>query len=1089
MTRKTALTSSQYGFDSNGNFVIKNFNHAKTFSNFFPGVAGVWGIPMWVFYVNRGQAISSFGIESKDKAILEFLPANKAYRLTSLQGFRTFIKVRSGSKTIFWEPFQGEGHNEVMVINAHELTIQDEHKALGLKISVNYFTLPGESFAALVRSVTMTNVSKKSLDVEIVDGLPIILPYGMRDWTIKNMSRTVEAWVKVRNIKEKAPFYQLNVEVADTPDVKYIKEGNFYFSFLTGPKSQKLLDPVVEAAAVFGDATDFVKPQRFLASSKFSLPARQETASRTPSAMSFAKIKIAPKVSREIVSVIGQTYALEHLHAIVKQVTGQGYIDQKRVENRTLVASIKDYALTSSSSPAFDQYCGQTFLDNILRGGLPVTVKTSDGNIAFNVFSRKHGDPERDYNYFVLSPTYFSQGNGNYRDVNQNRRNDVWFNTDVKDASVIDFWNLSQADGFNPLIVKGMTFSLADPEHLETILQDLVKGACEPLRMLLQKSFGPGEVLKCVFENQLTLRGSPEEFLEKLLSHCQRQITADHGEGFWSDHWTYNLDLVESYLGVYPDHSRSLLLEKKVFSFYHNSHYLAPRTDRYILTDKGVRQYHAVVDGSKEIHSVEQGSKLRIKNGEGEVYHTNLLVKMLCLVTNKAASFDPSGVGLEMEGDKPNWYDSLNGLPGLLGSSLSETLELKRLSQFLLERLDGLHIEHDKVAVFVELAEFIKGLSSVSETEKETQAMWHKVNDVKEHYRQAIRKGIDGKEEDLSVREIHNFLKMVIERCRQAVEKAATPEGLLTTYFYHEVVDFAPLDKAYQGQPYVLPVAFKRHNLPLFLEGFVHALKVNHDHKHAAALYAGVRKSGLFDRKLKMYKVNADITSESEEIGRTRIFPRGWLENESVWLHMQYKYLLEILRSGLYSEFYATIKDVMIPFLKPEVYGRSTLENSSFIASSSHEDKSFHGQGFVARLSGSTAEFLHMWLVMNAGAKPFHWDNKKGLTLTFKPSLAGWLFSKEERDIVVTNQSQVQKAVRLPKNTYAFNFLGSTLVVYHNPSRRDTFGEKAVVAREIVIRYSSGLQKPIELTDATIPTLYAQDIRENKVERIDVKFA
>jgi len=42
-------------------------------------------------------------------------------------------------------------------------------------------------------------------------------------------------------------------------------------------------------------------------------------------------------------------------------------------------------------------------------------------------------------------------------------------------------------------------------------------------------------------------------------------------------------------------------------------------------------------------------------------------------LANKAASLDPSGIGIEMEANKPNWYDSLNGLPGLLGSSISET--------------------------------------------------------------------------------------------------------------------------------------------------------------------------------------------------------------------------------------------------------------------------------------------------------------------------------------------------------------------------------------------------------------------------------
>ena len=85
-----------YYLDDNGAFVIEDYQHAKLFADFFPGVSGLYGIPMWAFYVNRGQAVSSFGIESKDKAILEFQPANKAYRLDLRQGFRTFLKVSDG---------------------------------------------------------------------------------------------------------------------------------------------------------------------------------------------------------------------------------------------------------------------------------------------------------------------------------------------------------------------------------------------------------------------------------------------------------------------------------------------------------------------------------------------------------------------------------------------------------------------------------------------------------------------------------------------------------------------------------------------------------------------------------------------------------------------------------------------------------------------------------------------------------------------------------------------------------------------------------------------------------------------------------
>ncbi|MDD5595885.1 MAG: hypothetical protein PHY94_06560, partial [Candidatus Omnitrophica bacterium] len=73
----------KYYLNSQGEFVIENYNFAKPLANFFPGIAGKYGIPMWVFYVNRGQAISSFGTRDKDHSILEFFPANKSWQFTS----------------------------------------------------------------------------------------------------------------------------------------------------------------------------------------------------------------------------------------------------------------------------------------------------------------------------------------------------------------------------------------------------------------------------------------------------------------------------------------------------------------------------------------------------------------------------------------------------------------------------------------------------------------------------------------------------------------------------------------------------------------------------------------------------------------------------------------------------------------------------------------------------------------------------------------------------------------------------------------------------------------------------------------------
>lgn len=1086
---KQQKSAAGYRLAKDGVFVIENYHQAKAFSNFFPGIAGVWGIPMWVFYANRGQGISSFGIESKDKAIMEFQPANKAYRLTATHGFRTFLKIKKGGAEKFYEPFRSPAGSpfkvsQTMKITSHDLTIEEINTTLGLAITVNYFTVPEEPFSGLVRHVSVRNISQSGLSVQILDGLPLIIPYGQNDWVMKNMCRTIEAWYKVRNLNKKAPYFQLNVEAADVPQVKHIKEGNFYFAFDTKAKPGTLLEPVVEASAIFGLATDLIAPEAFIASKGFTVPKNQQTDNRTPSAMSFAKFSLVPGGMKEIVSMTGFARSIDELNSCVKKATTKGFIAHKADQNRKIIDEIKSLAFTQSSSPEFNAYAGQTFLDNVLRGGLPISLQTSEGPAVFNVYSRKHGDPERDYNFFRLSPTYLSQGNGNYRDVNQNRRNDVWFNNDLKDNAIVSFFSLTQADGYNPLVVCGMAFTAEYGEKVDALLRrSVVSGDREAMKAFLKKGFMPGDLFNFIADHGIVLKTSPREFLSEVLGVCHKFETAQHGEGFWVDHWTYNLDLVESYLGVYPENLRHLLLENRNFTFYHNSVYVRPRDERYVLTSRGVRQYDSLHEGKED---KDRGHKLRVRHGQGEIYSTSLFVKILCLIANKAATLDPDGIGMDMEANKPAWYDSLNGLPGLLGSSIAETFELKRFALFLLEALDSLGLEDGAVSVCEELAFFVRELKDILQQDFSALDYWKKSNTVKEEYREKVRHGISGVEREVPWSDIRSFLEAVVRKVDSGVEKAKNKDGLFATYYYYKVTRYENVEgmSATKEGPHVRPLEFERHDMPLFLEGFVHALRCEKDPERARVLHEKVRKSALYDKALGMYKLNADITSETEEVGRTRVFPRGWLENESIWLHMEYKYLLELFRRGLYEQFYKDMETCCVAFMPPARYGRSVLENSSFIVSSAHSDKDSHGQGNVARLSGSTAELVHIWMYMNAGVAPFVTDNQGGLALQFSPALKGELFTKEK-----TSCSYVRdgKDVRLdlPAGTYAFSFMGRTLVVYHNAKRKDTFGAKAavIVGAKLSCAASS---KPVSIEGVVIPSPYAADVRDGKVERIDV---
>ncbi len=77
---------------------------------------------------------------------------------------------------------------------------------------------------------------------------------------------------------------------------------------------------------------------------------------------------------------------------------------------------------------------------------------------------------------------------------------------------------------------------------------------------------------------------------------------------------------------------------------------------------------------------------MRTAHGRGEVYRTTVFAKLVGLALLKFATLDPLGMGIEMEAGRPGWYDALNGLPALFGSSLGETYELQRWLAFLRRR-------------------------------------------------------------------------------------------------------------------------------------------------------------------------------------------------------------------------------------------------------------------------------------------------------------------------------------------------------------------------------------------------------------------
>lgn len=945
-------------FDENQRFVIKDYQSKSPFSSFLPGIAGPMGVPVWCYYNNRGQAVCSFGVRDKDHSIMEFAPANTSYMDVSRKGFRTFCKINGVYGELFTE-------NCDMYIGMSEVEIRC--KTNNLEASVLYFGVPGERTAALARVLTVKNTGETPLELELLDGMPAVVAYGVNQDTLKNMSNLAKAWMQVEDIDVGRAYFRVRASMADTASVTRVEGGNFCLAW---DEAGAVLKPLVQPLAVFGEDTAFAAAEKFRSMSFEDLCSQEQvTQNLFPCCFLPKAARLLPGESVAIRSIYGQAEEKCRVARLAETVEPLTWFEDKRREAKSLVEDLCLPVQAKTADPVFDAYSRQTYLDNLLRGGAPMFFHHGGKSVPFYLYSRKHGDPEREYNYFSLGKEYYAQGNGNYRDVNQNRRCDVLFAPELGAENIHTFFDLIQTDGYNPLILTASTYQL--PEEARDAF-----AAREPrAAQLLSGSFTPGQ-LAMAAEDWGMSREEAQVFTAEVVCAANSEPNADFGEGYWCDHWTYNLDLIESYLAIFPEEKQKLLFDDCRYRYYETRVMVNPRAKRYCMTENGLRQYHALDEKAKKT----QRKWMLLENGTQA--RSTLMEKILLLCTLKTATLDAAGMGVEMEGGRPGWYDALNGLPGIFGSSMAESCELARLLDFAAQALEE---RGGEMPVYEEMACLLQRVDDILSREEDPICRWDALNNLKETYRADTLWGFRGQRSMLSCVELAAALRRMEKTVLAGIEKARQLNGgLIPTYFTFTATEVRETPEG------ILPAVLEPKALPLFLEGPVRYLKLPLNQEQKRELAEKVRASDLYDRKLKMYKVNASLEDVTFEAGRAKAFTPGWLENESVWLHMEYKYLLELLKSGLYTQFAQSFRDAAVPFMAPERYGRCPLENVSFIASSANPDPATHGRGFVARLSGSTAEFLHMWQLMFFGSNPFRMEEGT-LCLEFAPFVPDYL--------------------------------------------------------------------------------------------------
>lgn len=1038
---------SEYYF-KNKEFVIENYDKKRTFASFLPGIAGKRGIPLWCHYVNRAQGVTSFGLRDKNGCILEFYPANTAYRIVDKMGYRTFIKVENKVTEMFSPEKQAL---RKMYIKESSFRIEEIDEENNIKMEVTYFGLPNENIAGLVRRVKITNLGKER-NFEVLDGITQLLPTSSNEWMLKHQSNLLKSWMDVVMLEHNIAYYITNSIPADEAEVNVSESGNYYFSLVNGEP----VKPIFDANVIFDYDTTLRRAVNFekMSVSKL-LEIENIPADKVGVGFTAKQITLKEQEVLSIDTIIGTSAKPSLIINKVKEFMTKDYFEKAETLAQSLIDDITKDVKTKSNYPLFDNYMHQNYLDNILRGGYPMFIDTASKHFVYHLFSRRHGDMEREYNFFSIAPEYYSQGNGNFRDVCQNRRSDCLFHKEVGIYNAKVFANLIQLDGYNPLGVLGSLFVINDKDKAKQLANTLfINDPNKKMESILANKFTPGIIANTMENEGIKSNYTEDELFQIIFEEATQEINADFGEGYWSDHWTYILDLVESTLAIYPDRFDEYLYHDYDYKFYDSPVFVLPRSEKYVINKKGEpRQYGALLDKDEEkINRLKMNiyTSNWVKNQNNEEITTSLFGKLFVLATLKFSMLDANLIGVEMEGNKPGWNDAMNGLPGVFASGVSETIELARVVKFLKENL-----KEELVELPVEFVQFIENIKDVYNKHLDHFNTWDQVTTYRENYRENTRFGVQTTTK-VKASDYLDFINLMIHTLDDGLKRALEiGNGIYPSYLVHEVTNFEKLGKiSHYGLETIKVKAFNEKPLPYFLEAPARSMKYITDKEVLKNQYQKIKTTTLYDNNLKMYKTSCDLDDWDYSIGRIRAFQKGWLERESNFLHMTYKYLLGLIKAGLYDEFYQEIKDNLVCFMDPKRYGRSPFENSSFIAPSNNPDKAVWGQGFVARLSGSTAEMLSIWHLMMFGKNPFTYD--KTLHLELKPALSKDMFNEE--------------------GIVEATFLSSIKVIYHNTTNESTFNKK-------VKKYICD-----GITYETLDGEIAQQIRDGFIKQIDAYF-
>lgn len=789
--------------------IIKNekwfkIEHYDTLRPFFMNV--VSDSNHWMFISSNGGLTA--GRKNNKFSLFPYYTDDKITESADITGSKSIFQIRTTEGLSIWEPFSERFTGKYKISRnlfknffGNKIMFEETNHDLGLTYRYQWNS---SNLYGFVRKSELINNLDNSIEVNLLDGIQNIVPYGVEPDLQNAASNLVDAYKRNELvIGTGLGIYALSAIIVDKAEPSEALKANIAFSlgfenptyllsslqlkaFRNGHTVAQEDDIKGEKGAYFVNSTVVLKSKeikewKIIANvnqnhSSIIYLNRELKQNKEFETKIEEDIQLGSKKLKKLVSGAdglrrSQDYFKDarHFSNVLFNIMRGGTFDNNfQIEKRDFSNYLKSAnvdlynQISTLLENIDDESDNHTLYQKIESINNPDLIRLGKEYLPLK-FSRRHGDPSRPWNQFSINTHSEVDGSkildyeGNWRDIFQNWEALVHSYPGFIEGMIFKFLNNSTFDGYNPYRVTKGGFDW------ETIEPD-----------------------------------NPWSYI-----------------GYWGDHQIiYLLKFLEFYQ-AHDSKALANLFNREIF-VYANVPYRIASYNEITRDPKNTISFDEASDHQIRASVSEKGADgALLTNQKGEIHRASFIEKILATLLAKISNFIPEG-GIWLNTQRPEWNDANNALVGN-GVSMVTLYYLRRFLKFF-EEVTKKSTDH-KVVVSKEIkALFSKvtmvlssntGLLSGSINDQQRKLITDALGTAASDFRyQIYQNGFSGDKENILVNEILSFIEISLKYLEHSIEANRRADKLFHSYnlmsYSDEGITLSHLSEMLEGQVAVL---------------------------------------------------------------------------------------------------------------------------------------------------------------------------------------------------------------------------------------------------------------------------------------------